>query len=254
MSLLHAEYVKLSRRRLYPVMLLVLVFFMGMAAFFLIAFGQIAPELAGSLPVLEKPLAYLVGAQQAAQQTWFPLILAAVILGGEFGSTVWATSLTRDARKAVHILARLVVLTVAGWVAFLAATALWGAVAFLAAPGTGAPTLGEWVGIAWRMFLISLAWTSLGLGAVATLRSIGPAIGAAIGFSFLEGILSLWDPYENFSLSAATTGMFDFVFGPALAGFIPGADLSTARAVAIVVGWTAVGAALTWWGLQRRDA
>jgi len=207
MSLLHAEYVKLRGRRLYPVMLLVLGFFLALAAFFLIAFGQIAPELAGEVPVLEKPQAYLVGAQQAAGQTWFPLILAAVILGGEFGSTVWATALTRDSRKGAHILARLVVLTVAGWVAFMAATGVWGVIAFFAAPGTGAPEMGTWIGIAWRMALISLAWTSLGMGLVALLRSIGPAIGAAIGFSFLEGLLSLWDPYETVSLSAATTGL-----------------------------------------------
>ncbi|MFQ5523481.1 MAG: hypothetical protein ACE5F5_07870 [Acidimicrobiia bacterium] len=254
MSLIHAEYIKLSRRRLYPVMLAVLTVFMALAAFFLIAFARIAPELAGEVPSLEKPVAYLIGAQQAAGQTWFPLILAAVILGGEFGSTVWATALTRDPRRWAHILARLLVLTLAGWAAFLFATGIWGLIALFSAGGTGSPSIGEWIGLFWRLGLISLAWSSLGLGLVAVLRSIGPAIGAAIGFSFLEGILALWDPYENVSLSAATTGMFDFVFGQSLAGFVPGADLSVAHAVAIVAGWTVVGILLGWWGLQRRDA
>ena len=36
--------------------------------------------------------------------------------------------------------------------------------------------------------------------------------------------------------------------------FIPGADLSLTHTIAIAVGWSLFGIALTWWGLQRRDA
>ena len=254
MSLLHAEYLKMSRRKLYPVMLLILGFLILLTAFFLIVFGQIAPDLAEDVPVLEKPEAYLIGAQQVAGQTWFPLILAVVMMGGEFSTTVWATSLTRDSRKVNHVFARLLVFSLAGLISFMAATAVWAAFAFFGAPGEGSPSVGEWVGLVWRAGVISVAWTSLGLGAVSLLRSVGPAIGVVLAFSFGESILALWGPYENVSLSAATGGLYDFVFGAGLEGLIPGADLSRPHALAIIAGWTVVGLVLTWWGLQRRDA
>lgn len=254
MSLLHAEYLKVSRRKLFLVMLLILLILVAMTAFFLMIFGQIAPDLAEDVPVIEKPEAYLIGAQQVAGQTWFPLILAVVVLGGEFASTVWATALTRDSRKVNHILARLVVFTVAGTLAFLIATAVWSVVAFFGASGEGSPEMGEWLGLVWRAAVIAVAWTSLGLGAVAMLRSVGPAIGVVLAFSFGESILSLWAPYGNVSLTAATGGLYDFVFGPGLEGLVPGSDLSRLHALAIIAGWTALGFGLTWWGLQRRDA
>jgi len=254
MSLVHAEYLKITRRKLFPVMVMILGVLIVLTAFFLIVFGQIAPDLAEGVPVLEKPDAYLIGAQQVAGQTWFPLILAVVMLGGEFATTAWATSLTRESRKLNHISARLLVLTVGSTVAFLIATGVWAAFAFLGAPGEGTPELGEWLGLVWRAGVIALAWTSLGMGAVAMLRSVGPAIGVVIAISFGESILALWGPYENVSLTAATGGLYDFVFGAGLESLVPGADLSRAHALAIIAGWTLVGFALTWWGLQRRDA
>ncbi len=254
MSLLHAEYLKLSRRRLYPMMVLILGVFVGLAAFFLLAFGQIAPEIAEEVPVLEKPAAYTVGAQQIASQTWFGLILAVVLLGGEFGTTAWATTLTRDARKTVHIVARFVVFVIASWLAMLLAMGGWAALVAVVSPGEGSPGLDGWMEIGWSLGLIQLAWVSLGMGAISILRSIGPAIGVVIGFSFVESLLALWGPYENVSLTAASTGLFqvdDFGF---FAAFIPGGGLSTLHAVLIIVGWSLLGLGLTWLGIQRRDA
>jgi len=254
MSLLHAEYLKISRRKLFPVMALILLFLVVISAFVLIAFGQIAPELAEDVPVLEKPDAYVIGAQQVASQTWFPIILAVVMLGGELASTVWATSLTRDSRRLAHILSRLTTFTIASWLAFVLGTGLWAAIAFVAAPGSGAPELIEWLGLLWRLAAVVVAWTSLGLGAVAMLRSVGPAIGAALALAFGEGILGFWGPYENVSLTAATNGLFGDVLPGGMGAFIQGADLSTAHALAIIVGWSLLGLGLTYWGLQRRDA
>lgn len=254
MSLLHAEYLKISRRKLFPTMLVILGFFTGLAAFFLIVFAQIAPELAGDIPTVDKPLAYTFGAQQIAGQTWFPLILGVVMLGGELTSTVWATALTRDSRRLVHVVARLGVLAVASWLAFLLATGMWAGIAFFAADGSGGLSLAEWLGLGWRLGLIALAWTSLGLGTVAALRSIGPAIGAVIAFSFLESFLSLWDPYANVSLTAATNALFEVSLGGIAGAFLPGGDLSLFHSVAILLGWVALGLILTWWGLHRRDA
>lgn len=254
MSLVHAEYLKISRRKLYPTMLAILLFFTVLTAFFLLLFAQILPEIAGDIPSVDKPLAYTLGAQQIAGQTWFPLILAVVMLGGELSTTVWATALTRDSRRFLHVGARLLVFGLASWAAFVLGTAIWAGIAFFAAEGSGGPTAGEWLGLVWRMGLISFAWTSLGLGTVAALRSMGPAIGAVLAFSFLETFLSLWDPYANVSLTAGTNALFDVSLGGFASAFLPGGDLSLTHAVAIVVGWVVVGLALTWWGLHRRDA
>jgi len=254
MSLVHAEYLKLSRRRLYYLMVIILAALVGLLAFFLLIFAQIAPELAEGVPILEKPGAYIFGAQQVAGQTWFPLILAVVMLGSEFGSTVWATALTRDSRRVAQISARFGVLAVASWLAIGAAIAGWALVAFFAVPGEGGPTASDWLGIVWKIGLIELAWTAIGLGAVAMLRSVGPAIGAALALYFIDPILGLWGPWENVSLSAATTALFQIDIEGAFGSLIPGSDLSLAHAVAIVLGWTAFGLFLTWWGLHRRDA
>lgn len=254
MSLIHAEYLKMSRRRLFPTMALILIVLMGITGFFLMAFGRIAPELAGDIPILSKPQAYLLGAQQVASQTWFPVILAVIMLGGEMSTTAWATSLTREPRRLRQVMARLGVFTVAGGLGFVIGLATWVLIAWVAAPGSGVPGVGEWLGVLWRFGVISIAWTSIGLGAVATLRSTGPAIGAALALAFGEGILALWEPYGNVSLSAASSGLFGFVFGPGLDAFIPGSGLSIAHALGILAGWTLLGLALAWWGLQRRDA
>jgi hypothetical protein len=254
MSLIHAEYLKLSRRKLYYTMVLILAALVGLLAFFLLIFPQIAPEFAEGVPLLQKPEAYVFGAQQVAGQTWFPLILAVVMLGSEFGSTVWATALTRDPRRSLQISARFVVLAAASLLAIAAAVAGWAMVTALAVPGDGAPAASEWLALVWKLALVELAWTAIGLGAVAMLRSVGPAIGAALALYFIDPILGLWGPWENVSLSAATNALFQLDVAGGFGALVPGADLSLPHAVAIVLGWTALGLAITWWGLHRRDA
>ena len=180
MSLVHAEYLKLSRRKLYYTMVLILAALVGLLAFFLLVFPRIAPEFAEGVPLLEKPEAYVFGAQQVASQTWFPLILAVIMLGSEFGSTVWATALTRDPRRTVQVSARFVVLAAASFLAIAAGVVGWALVTTVAVPGEGAPAASEWLALVWKLALIELAWTAIGLGAVAMLRSVGPAIGAAL--------------------------------------------------------------------------
>lgn len=254
MSLLTAEYRKISRRKLYPGMVLILLVFVGLGAFFLIIFPQIAPDLAEGIPILEKPAVYEVGAQQVMTQTWFPLILAVVLLGGELASTVWATSLTRDSRKTAQVLARLSTYTIATVVAFLLVFALWVVLALVASPGEGFMDAGDVAALTWKGIVIALAWTSLGTGAVSLLRSVGPAIGVGLAVYFAESFLALWDPWENVSITAATTGLFDVDFGGGFAGFVPGGGLPLWHMLAILAGWTILGLGMTWWGLQRRDA
>lgn len=252
MSLVHAEWLKLSRRRLYYTMVIILAGLVGLLAFFLLIFAQIAPELAEGVPALEKPEAYTFGAQQVAAQTWFPLILAVVMMGSEFSGTVWATALTRDSRRLNQISARFSVLAIASWLAICAGIVGWAMVTLFAVPGDGGPTTGEWLGLVWKVALVALAWTAIGLGAVAQLRSVGPAIGAALALYFIDPILGLWDRWANVSLSAATNALFQVDLG-GFGSLVPGSDLSVGHAVAIMAGWTALGLVVTWWGLYRRD-
>jgi hypothetical protein len=254
MSLVHAEYLKISRRKLYPVMVLILGFLVGLLAFILLIFRKIAPELAQEIPVLTKPDAFLVGAQQVVGQTWFPMILAVVLIGADLASTVWATSLTRNPSKPGHIGARLLVITVASWVAMLLGIAGWAVVTAIVADGEGGPTAVDWLDVVWKVGMIQVAWVALAMGAIAMLRSVGPAIGAVIAFSFAESILAIWAPYQNVSLSAATNALFDVDIGGSFGAFNPGGDLSQPHALVIIAGWTLLGLGLTWWGLQRRDA
>jgi hypothetical protein len=254
-TLLHAEYLKLTRRKLYVVMLIILAALVGLLALLFIVLPQVAPEFASEseLPVFEKPEAYVFGAQQVAGQTWFPLILAVVMLGSEFGSTVWATALTRDPRRIPQITARFVILALAAWVAILLAISGWAVLTALIASGEGGPSAAAWLGLVWKVGLVELAWTAIGLGAVAMLRSVGPAIGAALAFYFVDSILVVWPTYRTISLTAATNSLFQIEI-PGNFGSLFGLGLPLEQAVAVVLGWTVVGLVLAWWGLQRRDA
>ena len=124
----------------------------------------------------------------------------------------------------------------------------------IAVPGEGGPGVDEWLNLVWKVGLIELAWTAIGLGAVAQLRSVGPAIGAALALYFIDPILGLWGPWETVSLSAASSALFQIDIPGGFGAFVPGTDLSLPHAVTIMLGWTALGLFLTWWGLHRRDA
>lgn len=254
MSLVRAEYRKITRRKLYPVMTLVLVAFTGLAAFVLVFLSDLFPEVEGELPVLGKPDIYTVGLQQVVTQTWFPVILAVVLLGGELSTSVWATSLTRESRKLSQILSRFFLYSAATTTAFLLASALWLAFAFFFAPGEGFLPAGDLVAVLWKTAVVAVAWTSVGVGAVSLLRSVGPAIGVGIAIVFAEQLLALWDVWANVSITAATTALFTVDFGGGFGSFIPGGELEPWHQLAILAGWTVVGLGLTWWGLTWRDA
>lgn len=257
MSLLHAEYLKVSRRKLFPIMLAVLAFLMGFIAVLFYFILPALPEAAsGGAPVPQRPDAFIYGAQQVAGQGWwFAVILATAILGGEMSTTAWATGLTRDSRKTLHVLTRLVVFAAASWLAFLAGTAIWAVVTWIAAEGSGSPSIGEWLSLLWKFLAIAAAWTSIGIGAVAMTRSVAVAMGIALGLSFVDSVVAPFvEFYENISLTAATNGIFEVGGDGPFGAFIPGADLSLLHAVTIMAGWVVLGLGLTWWGLQRRDA
>lgn len=256
MSLVHAEFLKLTRRRLYPIMAAVLVFLMGFIGVLFYVLLPALPESAGAgAPVPDRPAAFEFGAQQVAGQAWwFAVILVTAILGGELATTVWATGLTRDSRKVNQIAARFTVFTAGSLLAFLLGTVMWSLITFIWADGAGSPTAGAWLSLLWKFAAVAAAWTAIGLGAVALTRSIAVAMGVALGISFLDSIIAPFvDFYEAVSLTAATNGIFDVGDGP-FSGFIPGGDFSLTHSLGIMAGWTLVGFAVTWWGLQRRDA
>jgi hypothetical protein len=256
-SLLHAEYLKVTHRKLFPIMLGLLAFLMGFIA---VLFYVILPAIpdaaqAGAAPP-QRPEAFIYGAVQVAGQAWwFAVIMATTLLGGEVAGTVWATSLTRDSRKGAHIAARFSTYAVASWLGFLVGTGVWALITLFAADGSGSPAASEWLALLWKFAVIAGAWTSIGMGAVALTRSIGAAMGIALGLSFLDSIIAPFVSfYENISLTAASNGIFEVGGDGPFAGFVPGGDMSTAHALAVMAGWALVGLGVTWWGLQRRDA
>ncbi len=254
MSLLHAEYLKLGRRKLYPAMVAVLAIFTLMAAFFTLLFEQVFPDMAEGLQTVTKPEAFEFGLSQVASQAWFPMLLAAVAMGSELGGTVWATSLTRESSVVRHVAARLTAYILAAWLAFVLCIGLWALFTHFFAEGSGAPDAITWLNHFWKLGLVAAAWSALGLGAVAMLRSVGPAIGAVLAFYFFESLIALWDPYEAVSATAASIAIFGLEVPDFFEDFVPGGTMTLAHAVLVLVGWTAVGFLLTWWGLRRKDA
>lgn len=253
--LIRAEVLKLLRRKTYLLMVVILAALIGMTAFFIVLFPRIAPGLAEGLEVVPKPDGYVFGAQQVVGQTWFPMILAVMMLGSEMNGTFWATSLTREARRLRHVLARLFVLSGAAWLAVVAAIAGFAVVILIGAVGEGSLTFTEWAGIGFGSLLTQIAWVSLGLGLVGLLRSIGPAIGVALALSFAESILAIWRPYGRVSLTANSMALLGTAdIGGAMGSFLPGAGIPQGRAALVVGVWTVAALALAWWSLTQRDA
>lgn len=253
-GLLRAELLKLVKRRLYWVMVLIFAAVMGLVAVLLLLLPSISPDAIPGMPVIAKPDAYTFGAAQALGQTWFPVVLAVVLLGGETGTSIWPFSLTLESRRWLHLVAKTVVTTVAAWLGALVAIAGWAVVAMLFAEGSGAPAVSEWMSIVWKAGLTEFTWVALGFAATGLLRSIGPAIGVALAFSFGEGILAFWRPWQEISLSLASSRLVGD-FGDISAGLGVGLSgpLSFEQALAVVFGWVILGVGLAVFGLQVRD-
>lgn len=254
-GLLAAETLKVVKRRVYWIMLAILAAIVGLTAvIFLVVLPDAMPNGMPDLGVSTKPEAYVFGASQVMGQTWFPAILAVVLLGGEMSTTVWASALTRESRRWRHLLAKVAVVTAASWLAALAALALWSVVTAVVAEGSGAPGVAEWAGLVLKLLLVQLTWVALGLGATALLRAMGPALGAVLGFSFLEGVLALWEPWREVTLSGASGRLIEQTSAlTGGVGFGAVVDMSFGQAVAVVAGWAVAGAALAVLGLGVRD-
>lgn len=253
-GLIRAEFLKLLKRKLYWVMLLIFAGVMGMVAFLLIVLPPLAPEAFEGFPGVERPDAYLFGATQAIGQTWFPVLLAVVLLGGETGTSIWGAALTQESRRWMHLLAKTIVITLAAWIGTLLAIAGWAVITTFFAEGSGSPTAAEWVSVVWKTGVIEFTWVALGLGATAMLRSVGPAIGLALAFAFGEGILAIWRPWQEISLSTASTAMLaDLTEVTGGFGITFFGDMGFTQALLVVLGWAVLGVALAWLGLQIRD-
>ena len=256
MTLLKAEWIKLTKRWVFPVMMLILLVLTGMSAVVLLVLPEVAPDAIEGLPSLTRRDASILGVQTVIGQTWFPLILAVVMLGSEVTSTAWAAALTREARRVRHIAVRLGTLAVASWVASVIAIVLWEVLASIYTEGAAPFDALGWLGVAWKVLLVQTTWVALGLGAIALLRSTGVAIGIVVAYSFLEGLLTLWRPYGEIALSSASNALIGQVLADVSGGFGVGAAdaMAFGQAIAVVLGWTLLGSGLTWLGLARREA
>ncbi|MFP5332629.1 MAG: hypothetical protein ACLGHX_09775 [Acidimicrobiia bacterium] len=251
-GLIRAEIVKVSGRKLWWIMTAILVVLLAGTAVIFTVLPNVSPEEFQGVPAVTKPDAYLFGASQAISQTWFPLVFAAVLLAGETSTSVWASSLTRESRRWMHLVAKLVVITVASTLAMALGMAAWSLVVAFLAEGQGGPSLADSLAVIPKTLLTQATWVGLGLGVVAIFRNMGPAIGAALGFSVLDGILSIWQPWGEVSLSVASSRLFTdlaLIGGP----FAPGGGMGFGQAVVVIAGWAALGMVMGVIGLEVRD-
>jgi small basic protein len=255
-GLLHAEWIKLSKRWVFRVLVLVLLLLSGMTGFIFLILPELVPDAIEGIPILGRRDAIILGIQTVLGQNWFPMILAVVMLGSEVTSSAWGAALTREARRGRLVTAKLGVMSVAAWIATLAVIALWVIGAVFTTEGSSGFTGGDWFGVAWKTGVVQLTWVALGLAAISWVRSTGLAIGLVIAISFVEGILALWAPYRSISLSTATNSLFGEVEADVSGGIGVSVleAMSFSRALIVVLAWAAVATALAYTGLQMRDA
>ena len=255
-GLMHAEWIKLSKRWVVPVMTVILLVLTGLSALLLVVIPNVSPGALEGIPALSRSDASIIGVQTVLGQTWFPLILAVVMLGSEVTSTAWASALTRESRRWMHVVARIVMFSLAAYVATLLSMAIWEGLAAAYTEGAAPFSGSDWVSVLAKALLIVTTWVALGLGAISVIRSTGVAIGAVLAYSFLEGLLTLWRPYSKIALSSATNSLFGEVVADISGGIgVSGTEqLSFGHAIAVVIGWAVFGTWLAWFGLARRDA
>lgn len=252
-GLLAAETLKVVKRRMYWIMLAILAAIVALTAVIFLVVLPGVPAAAGAppLPLVTKPDAYGFGASQVLGQTWFPAILAAVLLAGEMSTSVWASALTREARRWMHLLVKGAVLTGASWVASLAGLAVWSLITVFVAEGSGVPDAGVWARILLTTLLVDATWVAIGLGGTALFRALGPALVVVLGLSFLDGILTFWEPWREVSLGQAA-GRLSEEFGAAAAFGAPMTSMmGSGQALAVLLGWAVLGAGVAALGLHR---
>lgn len=256
-GLLAAETLKVVKRRMYWIMLVILAALVALTAviFLVVLPGASVADGSPPLPRVTKPDAYAFGASQVLGQTWFPAVLAAVLLAGELSTSVWASALTREARRWRHLYVKGAVLTGASWVASLAALAVWSLITLFVADGAGVPDAGVWARILLTTLLVDATWVAIGLGGTALFRTLGPALVVVLGLSFLDGILTLWEPWREVSLGQAA-GRLSEEFGGAVAVAMGpdaaiGAGMGSGQALVVLLGWAVIGVGAAAAGLHR---
>ncbi len=252
-ALLSAEVIKLTKRKMPWVLGGILVFLTALGAFLQYA----AADLFDSadlevLAVPDKPEAYLYGFLNAAGNTWVPVILAVVMLGYEFSKGTWGISLTWDASRSRHLMAKLAVLTGGATVLALLGVVVWMGFSAAMAEGAGFVSVAELVLATGELVFVQATWVAVGLAAVALIRSTGLAVGLAVGLTFVEQLLALWPAYQDYSIGGATSGIFDLqlpvVVGNPLVLPDPG------RSAMILLIWGVVSLGVAWAAVTYRDA
>ncbi|NNF63548.1 MAG: hypothetical protein HKN07_04745, partial [Acidimicrobiia bacterium] len=158
MHLVRSETIKLTKRRVFPVMTIVLVALCGLTGVIFLVLPEFVPDGIEGIPVLDRRDAVILGIQTVLGQTWFPMILAVIMLGSEVTKNTWSASLTREARRGWHVGAKLGVMTVATWVAVAVIIGVWVGFAYLLTEGSVGFSAIDWFGVAWKPLLVQLMW------------------------------------------------------------------------------------------------
>ena len=240
-GLLRAEMIKTFRRKLVWIMAAIMGWLMAMVAAVFYLAPRYMPEEIPGLPTLMRPEAFAVGVQQAVSQTWLPIVLVVVLFGAETAGPVWRTALTLESRRWIHLVAKAVVGTLAGWIVITSGIVVWSGLTLFLAEGSGAPAPAEWAALLGKVVLTTLAWTGIGLAAAGWLRSLGGALGAGIGFSLFEGVFVFWDGWQDISIGLASQRLFGRFLEVSGMGVGVTGDMSLDRAYLIVLGWAVAG-------------
>lgn len=251
-GLLAAEWTKVTKRKLAWILALVSVLLSGIGTAFTLILADL---LEGSeeliLPAPTKPEAYTSALQSAAGNTWVPIILVTVIVAGEYAKGTWPVSLTWNANRMQHVVAKFVVLTAVSFVIIAATAAVTLLITLGLADGTGFLSGSEIVVALGKVLLVQVAWVGLSFLGAALFRSAALAVGLTLGFSFAEQIFGLLPLYRRISLSNAVTGLFgEFDFTGILPIYVPEPPV----AATVLAVWALASVAVAGLLISKRDA
>jgi hypothetical protein len=240
---LRSEALKLTSVRLWWVLLLILVGYVGFTAALLAGlFGALGAQTgqadAPSLP--DEVLPPIVYSTATAVGYVFPLILGALAVTSEFRYQTLTPTFLAQPRRGVVLGAKLIVLAIAG--------AVYGIAALVASVGLGAPMLGftgvptalddpeTWLLMA-RVVLAMALWAAVGVGVGTLIPNQIASIVIVLAFTqFLEPILRLGASFAEWT---AAVGRF---LPGAASDALVGASIYTSLASP-----ASTGTALEWW-------
>lgn len=236
---LRSEFVKLTSVRLWWVLLLILVGYVGFTAGLLAGlFSAIGDQTAGAIP--EATLPPIVYSSATAVGYVFPLILGALAVTSEFRYQTLTPTFLAQPRRGVVLGAKAIVLAIAGAVygigALVASVGVGALVLSLMGVPTGLDQADTWLLLA-RVVLAMALWAAIGVGVGTLIPNQIASIVIVLAFTqFLEPILRFGTAFIDWTA--------------AVGRFLPGAASDALVGSSV---YTSLGAAtstvpaLEWW-------